>query len=79
MFNRTGKIIGNVIEISYDEIKYSYTNANIIADKIYEAIKKNAGNSNHCFYLYITDNIEIQYNHANMNNFYMFRMKNYRL
>jgi tagatose-1,6-bisphosphate aldolase len=80
MFNQEGKIIGNIIEITYDEIIYdnSSYNYNDIVNEIYEAIVNNAGQSNRCFYVYLSDDEKL-YNKLNMPKFSYFLIKNLRL
>lgn len=80
MFNQEGYIIGNIIEINYNEIIYDNFNYDYepMINQIYEAINNNAGYSNRCFYLYLSDD-EKQYDSLNINKFTTFRLKNLRL
>ena len=80
MFNQEGNRIGNIIEINYNEIIYDNFNYdyNPMTNQIYEAISNNAGYSNRCFYLYLSDD-EKEYDSLNTYKFSIFRLKNLRL
>lgn len=81
MFNQEGKIIGNIIEISYDETIYdnSNYNYNTIVNEVYDAINNNVGYFNRCFYIYLSDDIEKQYNSIDMHEFENFLVYGLRL
>lgn len=80
MFNKEGNIIGNIIEISYDESIYNNYDYdyNTMINEIYEAIKNNAGNYNRDFYIYLSDD-KYLYDRLDRYNFWVFRKKNFRL
>ena len=63
MFNKEGKIIGNIIEVNYNHGNYEY---NLIVNIIYEVINNNASFSDRCFYIYITDHGDKIYNCLDM-------------
>ena len=57
MFNKEGNLIGDIIEVNYDEIIYNNNNYdyNPMLNEIYEAISNNTQYSNPYFYLYFSD------------------------
>ena len=67
MFNKEGKIIGNIIEINYNHGNYEY---NLIINIIYELINNNAGLSDRCFYIYVTDCNDILYNRLDLHEYF---------
>jgi len=75
MFNSQGFIIGNIIEINYNDDNYSYIN---MANEIYAAIKSNAGYYNRSFYIYLADYDESFYGRLDMSP-YCLRYRYYTL
>jgi hypothetical protein len=75
MFNINGRLIGNIIRVDYNEIIYGNLNNDydILIDKVFEAIIDNAGNSNRCFYICVSDNIE-EYTRIDMHEFWLWRI-----
>jgi hypothetical protein len=78
MFDKEGKIIGNIIEINYNHSNYDFSiignklvinydyDYNIMVNQIYKAIDNNAGFYNRCFYIYIADYDEPRYSCLDM-------------
>jgi len=71
MFNQEGNIIGYIIEVNFNEIIYDNYNYDytIMINEICEAIKNNAGDNNRYFYIHISDDKNIKYNHININSY----------
>lgn len=80
MFNKKGNIIGDIIEINYDESIYNNYDYDYdaIINEIYEAINNNAGDSNRAFYIYLSDDKNL-YDRLDRDKFLIFRKKNLRL
>lgn len=78
MFDKKGKIIGDILEINYNHSNYDYTingnkidinydyDYNLMVNQIYKAIDNNTDFYNRGFYIYIADYDEPRYSRLDM-------------